>query len=325
MHQSANPVAHARHVRRPVGPVLSLVLCSLCSCETWDLGRGPGSRSLTTVLEPASAAWVAAEAVRWCFPGADPVPRHVGAPVARLGADRFVVHYARSGGGSYRLRMNGRLLPPPALNEGPVSSMGGAVFRPGGGTTRAALGAPDRVSVTVERDGDGSRLSFHVAGHPGTADIGPTIALAIELAEAIERSRWLLETSQHDRAAQVAAAVLNRGHVSANPHTLLRARLRIHHALAQVANGRLAEARGDVARSLASDPDCRSAQLLRIRLDARLARESNLRRHLRTIGSTPGQPALTHWAAIQRQQLRQAHAGQLQEAPSRAVPTEPAR
>jgi Tfp pilus assembly protein PilF len=278
----------------------AVALGALCGCETWGLGLRPDDAELVTTLPAEAAAWIAAETARGCFPAADPMPRHRDAPVARGDGQRFVIHYARDGRGSYRVRMNGRMMPPAALAQGAVCSLDGAAFQPGGPLTRAAEDAVDAAAIAVESSGGGARLIVRVQGEAVATRLAERLASALHLAEAVHHTAQLLDARRHrDAAASADAALTERGGGAIALHVLLRARLNLHLALAQAADDRLAEARRTVARALADDPDCRAAHLLRVRLDARTASVGNLGRHLQALSSVPGEPELAHAAGVQ--------------------------
>src|SRR6185436_14298431 len=84
----------------------------LVSCQSWSIGLAIGDVALISRLPPATAAWLAAETARDCFPSADPVPQNAGAPIVQTARDRYVIDCARRAPSGYRMAMNGRIDPP---------------------------------------------------------------------------------------------------------------------------------------------------------------------------------------------------------------------
>ena len=200
--------------------------------------------------------------------------------------------------------MNGRLLPPDAIDARAVTVMSGVTFLSAGDTSSAAAIAADHATVTVVPHVRGALVSIGCVGSAATSGIEGDIAMAIELAEAVEHSGQLLGQGEFQRAASAAAVALDDDARSIRPHSLLRSRLRLHHAVALAETGQLAAARSEVARALADGASCQPARMLRARLDARMANDSMLQRHLRVIANTPHNPTLAHAAQVQRQRLQ---------------------
>lgn len=290
---TADPPARA-------GLALVAALALLVSCQSWSIGLASGDVALISRLPPATAAWLAAETARDCFPSADPVPQHAGAPIVQTAPDRFVVDCARRPPGGYRIAMSGRIRPPRFRGPELIASAGEAVFAPAGTATSVAPGAVDRAVVRIDPHGTGAQLTIRLSGAARNAGMLEKLRAGIELAEALHASGSSLHEKRYPEARRAATeALLREDPLRSRFHAPLRARVRLHLAASQIAEGDLAGARHSACAALADDATCHAARLLVARLDARTAEREDLYRHLRMLGSVPGPVEMAHAAARQ--------------------------
>ena len=286
-HERLPAVRH--HRTAALGAAILFALGPLSGCAVWEgIGRWHGD-AMPSVLGPEAAAWVAAETVRCRFRSADPMPRHAWPPVEVRGDRAYRVLVAKSSRGSYRVAMHGRMSPPRLDGEQPLATLSGSTFHRSATGTGIARGAIDRVRVDIVATDDGCELMVRVDGAADGADIRRRLRSALQLAEAVERTGQQLSGDRATAAESAARAVLDLDDGFAEaPHTLLRSRLRLHLALAQLHGGDAGAARESATLALLDDPRHHAARLLRAQLDARSARTSDLTRQLRMLAQLPG-------------------------------------
>lgn len=290
--------------RSNLGPrgSLPLVLLTLGSCSLFGLGGPDAKFTLTTSIAPDQATLLVAEACRSEHPGADPIPLHPGALVLHHQGDDYEVRYNRAAGQGYRLYTNGRLVPSdtPTLSEGARSlPLAPVTFQPAGLTGHLAPGA-DEVWIRVHAISAGSRLTVRLYGEPATGTLRLHLERLFALADSIQTTALMVEQQRWGMVRLTAEeALADFGSGCCKRHEALRARLLVHLAAAEQAQGHLVAARTATAMALGLAPFTPGLRLWQVRLSQRLAQTREMATDWHVLAASPSQQTYSLAAAAE--------------------------
>lgn len=167
-------------LRRILRHIAALTASALAGC-TWLVPGDRVDETLIVPIDPALAAWAAADVCRVEFPGIDPIPWHAHAPLHRSDDDTYEVRIERTGPReTYRIATNGRM-PPPTR----IETIGHVLLRPSRfvcspSSTDAAGTSSDSALIVVEPQAGGSRIVVTLRGAPARGGLAAHLTRLLE-------------------------------------------------------------------------------------------------------------------------------------------------
>jgi hypothetical protein len=240
-----------------------------------------GGAELATTLPPSVAAWIVAEQLRFEGAGADPEPAHAGAPVQRLGAERFAIRLARRAPGALRIETNGRLLPP-AERDGRLDLSGCAFVAQS--PSAAPAGAEDAIGCEIHRDGPATRIDLQLAGSfAAHRELIDDVAAALRIAERIDAAQEGLGAGGEPDCMLFTTTA----EADSARHRWLRGWWHLTRAAWLVRDEALPAARAELRCAVALSPAWPLARQRLAQLERRLARDGEVGAWMQCLGDEP--------------------------------------
>ncbi len=285
--------------RSSLGPGGSLCLAVLALGSCTALGLVGSEASFRTTLAPELAAWLSAEACRVELPGADPLPLHPGAPVLRHGENDYEVRYNRAAPQGYRIYTNGRLLPSNPTGQAQEGQpLANPSFQAAPHLTGHRAPGPDEVRIQIRPTPEGSQVELQLSGAVVGGTLTHHVNQLLRLAEAIQETAVMVRRQEWEMVRRrVDEALSQFGSGCCGSHQPLRARLLVHRAAAEQAQGHLLAARACTAEALGLAPANPGLRLWQVRLDQRLGLDREAATDWRILAASPSRGGFSNVAA----------------------------